>query len=173
MKKGQGTFSSPHTFCTPPYHGPTPFCAQIHFLAIWALWLELKFIIHLLHTLKALTSLNKESRPFFLGDNSIWRFLSGNLPSAITAFGGLERYFSLAIIGFGAFGFVVPKNYDRLGRMDKGSLEFLIYGGYSLQSSYPHCGDHFERGLYSGSRFDPRPKRLTIFHLILGEVNPY
>ena len=23
-----GTFSSPHTFCTPPYHGPNPFFCQ-------------------------------------------------------------------------------------------------------------------------------------------------
>ena len=35
------------------------------------------------------TSLNKESRPFFLGDNSIWS-TDLFLPSAITAFGGPE-----------------------------------------------------------------------------------
>ena len=36
-----------------------------------------------------------------------------SLPSAITAFGGAEGYFikCLAIIAFGAFGFVVPKDY--------------------------------------------------------------
>ena len=32
-------------------------------------------------TLKALTSLNKEVRPFVLGDNSIWRFPSVSLLS--------------------------------------------------------------------------------------------
>ena len=31
------------------------------------------------------------------------------LPLAITAFGGPEGYFSLAIIAFGAFEFIVPK----------------------------------------------------------------
>ena len=63
-------------------------------------------------TLKnGLTSLNKEVRPFFLGDNRIWSFLPLFLPLAITAFGGPEGYFSLAIIAFGAFQFIVPKYY--------------------------------------------------------------
>ena len=31
------------------------------------------------------------------------------LPLAITAFGGLEGHFTLAIIAFGAFDFIVPK----------------------------------------------------------------
>ena len=30
------------------------------------------------------------------------------LPLAITAFGGPEGYYNLAIIAFGAFGFIVP-----------------------------------------------------------------
>ena len=38
------------------------------------------------------------------------------LPVAITAFGGPEGYFSLAIIAFGAFGFIVPIHYYRLNR---------------------------------------------------------
>ena len=59
-------------------------------------------------SLKTLTSLNKESRPFFLGDTSIWSFPSF-LPLAITAFGVPEGYFSLAIIAFGAVEFIVPK----------------------------------------------------------------
>ena len=59
-------------------------------------------------TLKTLTSLNKEVRPFFLGETSIWRFPLC-LPLAITAFGGPESYFSLAIIAFGSFEFIVPK----------------------------------------------------------------
>ena len=48
------------------------------------------------------------------------------LPLAITAFGGPEGYFSLAIIAFGAFGFIVPKYYYCLGEMDKRSLDYLI-----------------------------------------------
>ena len=66
--------------------------------------------------LKTLTSLNKEVRPFFLGDNSIWSLTLCFFPLAITAFGGTEGYFSLAIIGFGAFGFIVPKYCYRLGK---------------------------------------------------------
>ena len=60
-------------------------------------------------SLKTLTSLNKESRPFFLGDNSIRSLPFVSSLSAITASGGPECYFSLVIIAFGAFGFIVPK----------------------------------------------------------------
>ena len=38
------------------------------------------------------------------------------LPLAITAFGGPECFFGLAIIAFGAFGFIVPKCYYRSGK---------------------------------------------------------
>ena len=38
------------------------------------------------------------------------------LPLAITACGGPEGYFSLAIIAFGAFELMVPKYYCRLER---------------------------------------------------------
>ena len=48
------------------------------------------------------------------------------LPLAISAFGGAEGYFSLAMIAFGAFGFVVPRYYCRLGKMAKRSLDSLI-----------------------------------------------
>ena len=47
--------------------------------------------------------------------------------------GGPEGYFSLAIIAFGAFGFIVPKYHYRLGKTDKRSLDSLIYEGYGLQ----------------------------------------
>ena len=40
------------------------------------------------------------------------------LPLAITEFGGPEGYFNLAIIAFGAFGFIVRKYYYRLGKME-------------------------------------------------------
>ena len=48
------------------------------------------------------------------------------LPLAITAFGGPEGCFTLAIIAFGALRFIVPKYYYRLGKMDKRSLDSLI-----------------------------------------------
>ena len=68
-------------------------------------------------TLKALTSLNQEVRPFFLSDNSIWS-LPSFLPLAITAFGDPEGYFNLAIIAFGAFQFIVSRYYYCLGKME-------------------------------------------------------
>ena len=49
---------------------------------------------NIIASLKALTSSNKEVRPFFLGDNSNWSFPLV-LPLAITAVGGPEGYFSL------------------------------------------------------------------------------
>ena len=48
------------------------------------------------------------------------------LPLAITACGGPEGCFSLAIIAFGAFGLIVPKYYYHLGKIDKRSLGSLI-----------------------------------------------
>ena len=84
-------------------------------------------------TLTGLTSLNKEVGPFFLSDNSIWSYPLF-LPLAITAFGGPEGYCSLAIIAFGAFGFIVsPKEYDRLGQMDKDSPKVTLGGGQPLK----------------------------------------
>ena len=59
--------------------------------------------------LKTLTYLNREPRPFFLGDNSIWSFRSV-LPLVTTALRGPEGDFSLAIKAFGAFERIVP-NY--------------------------------------------------------------
>ena len=57
--------------------------------------------------LKTLTSLNNEAvRLLFLGDNIAF--------IAITAFGGTEGYFRLAIIAFGTFESGVPKSYYRL-----------------------------------------------------------
>ena len=48
------------------------------------------------------------------------------LPLAITAFGGPEGYFSLAIIAFGAFQFIVPKYYCRLEKMELKESRLLI-----------------------------------------------
>ena len=67
--------------------------------------------------LKALTSLNKESRHFS------WAIIAFGvfaliLPLAVTAFGAPEGYFSLAITAF--------RSYDRLGTMEKRSLDSLI-----------------------------------------------
>ena len=76
-------------------------------------------------TLKTLTSLNKEDRPFSLSDIAFGVFPLF-LPLAITAFGGTEGYFSLAIIAFGAFQFIVPKYYYRLGKMESKESSLLI-----------------------------------------------
>ena len=76
-------------------------------------------------TLQTLTCLNKEVRPFFLRDNSIWSFPSV-FPLAITAFGGPEGCFSLAIKAFGAFGLIVPEYYYRLGKMEFKESGLLI-----------------------------------------------
>ena len=76
-------------------------------------------------TLKTLTSLNKESRPFFLSDNSIWSLPSVSSLSDYSIWRS-EGYFNLAIIAFGAFGLLVPKYYYRLGKTDKRSLDSLI-----------------------------------------------
>ena len=48
------------------------------------------------------------------------------LPLATTAFGGPEGYFGLAIIEFGAFQFVVPKYYCRLGKREFEESGLLI-----------------------------------------------
>ena len=48
------------------------------------------------------------------------------LPLAITASGGPECYFSLAIIAFGAFELVVPRYYYRLGKMEFKESGLLI-----------------------------------------------
>ena len=74
------------------------------------------------HTLKTLTSLNKEVRPFFLGDNSIWS-VPLFLLLAITAFGDPEGYFSLAII---AFELIVPKYCYRLRKIEFKESSLLI-----------------------------------------------
>ena len=76
-------------------------------------------------TLKTLTSLNKEVRPF---SQAIIAFgvIPLFLPLAITAFGGPEGCFSLAIIAFGAFQFIVPKHYYRLGKIEFEKSSLLI-----------------------------------------------
>ena len=77
-------------------------------------------------TLKTLTSLTKEVRPFFQSDNSIWSFHSFSSLSDYSIYGGPASYFCLAIIALGAFEFIVPKCYSRLGKMDKRSLGSFI-----------------------------------------------
>ena len=84
--------------------------------------------------MKSLTSLNKEVRPCFLGDKSIWSFPSV-LPLAITAFRGSEGHFGLAIIAIGAFGLFVPstliakwklRSLDSLRRLRSSRRTFRI-----------------------------------------------
>ena len=48
------------------------------------------------------------------------------LTLAITAFRGPEGYSSLAIIAFGAFQFIAPKYYYRLGKMVNKESSLLI-----------------------------------------------
>ena len=70
--------------------------------------------------------LKKEVRPFFLGDNSIMQSFPSVSSLSDHSIGGPECYFNLAIIAFGAFGFIVPKYCYRLGEMDKRRLDSLI-----------------------------------------------
>ena len=70
-------------------------------------------------SLKTLTSSKMEVRPFFLGDNRIWSFPS---VSSLRDY-SIWRYFGLAIIAVGAFEFIVPNYFYRLGKMDKRSLD--------------------------------------------------
>ena len=73
-------------------------------------------------TLKTLTSLNKEVRPFFLSDNRIWSFPSVSSLSDYS----ISSYFSLATIAIGAFQCIIPKHYDRLGKMEFKESSLLI-----------------------------------------------
>ena len=76
-------------------------------------------------TLRTLTSLNKEVRPFFLSDTSIW-----SLPSVSSlsdySIQRSWRLFYLAIIAIIVFGVIVPKYYYRLGKIDKSSPASLF-----------------------------------------------
>ena len=94
-------------------------------------------------TLRTLTPLNREVKPFCLSDNSIWS-LPRFLPLAIAAFGGPEGYFSLAIIAFGALAIIVPKYNYRLGKKEVKESRLLIQGGHGLQgcSEAPEGGGH-------------------------------
>ena len=76
-------------------------------------------------SLKTLTSLFKEVRPFFLSDDSIWSLPSVSSLSdySIWSSGGVS---TLAIIAFGAFEFIVPKYYCRLGKMEFKESSLLI-----------------------------------------------
>ena len=76
--------------------------------------------------LENLTSLNKEARLFFLSGNSIWSYIPLFLLLAITAFGGPEGDFILAIKAFGGFGFIVPKYCCRLGKTESKESRLLI-----------------------------------------------
>ena len=77
---------------------------------------------------------SSDSSPFFLSDNSIWCF---PFVSSLSDYSIWRSWslFSLAIIAFGAFGFIVPKYFDRQGNMDKRSLDSLISGGWM----FPLC----------------------------------
>ena len=129
-------------------------------------------------TLKTLTSLNKEVRPFFqamiaFGDVPLF------LPLAITVFGGPEGYLSVAIIAFGAFQFIAPKYYYRFGKWNLRSQpslfkEVTVFKGtpdLSRSCGSPRCGGRlcwhqflfFERG-----KETPRKKTKILY--ILAEL---
>ena len=86
---------------------------------------SLQILQHFPQPLKTPTSLNKESRPFFLGDNRAFGVYALFLPLTITAYEAPESYFGLAIIAFGAFQLIVTKYCCRLGKKNKRSLDYL------------------------------------------------
>ena len=92
--------------------------ARILDLNSWVDFLIL-FLVQPKRFLRTLTSLNKEVRPFFLSDKSIWSFPSFSSLSDYSIWRAWG-YFSLAIIALGAFGFIVPKYYCRLGKWTRG-----------------------------------------------------
>ena len=71
--------------------------------------------------LENLTSLNKEVRPFFLSDNSIWSFPSVSSLSDYSIWRS-----SLAITSFEAFQFIDPKYFYRLGKTEFKESSLLI-----------------------------------------------
>ena len=83
-------------------------------------------------TLKSLTSSNKESRPFFLGDKSIWSCPSVSSLSDCSIWRS-EGYCSLAFKAFGAFEFTVPQFDYRLGKMQNKESRLLNLRWYCLQ----------------------------------------
>ena len=81
------------------------------------------------HSLKTLTSLNKEARPFFLGDKALGVFPLFQIPlDAITALWEVQPkvILELATIAFGEFEIIVPKYYYRLGKMEFKESSLLI-----------------------------------------------
>ena len=76
--------------------------------------------------LKTLTSLNKASRPFFLGDHNIGVFPLF-LPLAVTASGGPESCFSLAIIAFGALEFDYRKCFNHIHVQKRRFTKFSLF----------------------------------------------
>ena len=91
------------------------------------------------------------------------------LPPAITAFGGSEGYFSLAIIASGAFGFIAPKllslekngqeepgrrNLRRLRSSREGfgvGFRWVVEGGFPVESEGKGGGGG-EGGVWGGDR---------------------
>ena len=105
-------------------------------------------------TLKTLTSLDKESRPFFQATIA-FRVFRLFLPLAITAIRGPAGYFRLAIIAFRAFGFTVPKYFDRSGK--NGQEESRLLNSRRLRSSRYLAG--FSLGQVPGLRYFRNPIR--------------
>ena len=81
-----------------------------------------------------------ESRPFFPLATIAFGVFILFLPFAITVFRGPEGYFSVAILAFGAFELIVPKQYYRLGKMDKRRLDSLIFKEVRVVKGLDTCG---------------------------------
>ena len=73
--------------------------------------------------LRALTSLNKEVRPFFVSDNSLWSLPS---VSSLGDFYSISRSWRRIYPGDHSIWVHCPEYYCRLWKMDKGSLDSLI-----------------------------------------------
>ena len=102
--------------CFPCVLSGTDHCVVVQWSLCFPLWLWCVVLACSIFCLKAPTSLNKESRPFFLSNSSIWWFLSVSSPKRLQHLEVLKAIFSLAIMAFRAFRFIVPKYYYRLGK---------------------------------------------------------
>ena len=85
-------------------------------------------------------SLNKEVRVFNLGDNSIGSFPSVSSLSDYSIWRPLAAILAFKTLAFGAFPFIVPTYYYRLGKMGFKESSLLIWGGYGLQGKLGFLG---------------------------------
>ena len=94
-------------------HSPLPWAFETAPICLGYALLILQTILE-----NPVTSLNKESRHFFLGDNSIWSLPSVSSLSDYSISRFLKVFLSLATIAFGAVALIVPKYCHCLGKME-------------------------------------------------------